>query len=382
MTDFRTPRRGLRRARARAVPVLLAGMIAAFVLGPASAASASLGSVPEQVAAYVADGGMLARLSDVYGKNAAGAGIDFDATTKAGPISRVYEWTAARLSSPTTDHPVQLTNNWVVPITIADKPIGLATLWINPQTVAPELADFSATPALATAMAAVPVSSALVRDTSSHAWLALADGTVTPLVAGTSGVSKPTPVGSVKLSEATAPATAPAGSNAGLGLAIGAVGIVVVVIVVALLLPRRRPRRAPVVTGGTVAAAQRVDTVEPDVASPAAPEPVAVDAEPVGVDPNPRPTPTPRPNPNPKPRSPRPAPTGGSPVTKPVGSKPGSRTPSAAAASTKPRVQKPPVQKPPVQKPPSGKPPSGKPPSPRPPSRKPPTTPPSSPGEE
>jgi hypothetical protein len=351
MSDPRAPRRGFRRAGGRAVPLLLAGMVAALALGPATAASASLGSVTAQVAAYVADGGMLARLSDVYGKNAAGAGIDFDATTKAGPISRVFEWTAARVSSPKTDHPVQLTNNWVVPITIADKPIGLATLWINPQTVAPELADFVATPALATAMAAVPATSALVRDTTSHAWFALAEGTVTPLVAGTSGVSRPTPVGSLKLSDGTAPVIAPSGSNSGLGLAIGAVGVVVVVIVVALLVPRRRRPKAAVVAVPDAAA--RVEP-EPIVLEPAALEPIAV--EPIAVDAAARPAPTPRARPA--------APKTGTPVTKPVGSKPGSRTPSSAAAATKPRIQKPPVQKPPVQKPPGPKPPTRKPPTP------------------
>jgi hypothetical protein len=339
-----------RRATRRGSVALLAGMIAALVLGPAAAASASLGSVPAQVAAYVADGGMLARLTDVYGKNGAGVGIDFDATTKAGPISRVYEWTAARLSSPTTDHPVQLTNNWVVPITIADKPVGLATLWINPQTVAPELAEFTAAPALATAMASVPAAAALVRDTTTHAWFALAEGTVTPLVAGTSGLSTPAPVASLKLAAESAPVSARE-PNTGLGLAIGAVAVVVVVIAVALLWPRRR---RPMTQSGpeAVVAAKPEPVVEPD-AAPAA-----------DVEATPAPT-------TPKPRAPRSAAARpSSPVTKPVGSKPGSRTPTSAAASTKPRTQKPPAQKPPTRKPPAQKPPTQKPPT-----RKPPTPP-------
>ena len=358
MTDLRAPR--------RAAFVLLGGMVAALVIGPASAASASLGSVPTQVAAYVADGGMVARLADVFGKNAAGAGIDFDATTKAGPITRVYEWTTARLSSQKTDHPVQLTNNWVVPITIADKPVGLATLWINPQTVAPELADFTATPALATAMAAVPPTSALVRDTTTHAWLALEGDTVTPLVAGSSGLSKPTRVDTLRLSGATAPAVAPSGANAGLWLAIGAVGVIVVVIVIALLVPRRRRPAASVVRGADATGAAAAASVQPEpVVEPvesvveSAPEPVAVAPEPAPQVEEPAPAS----------RTARPAAANsaktaktGTPVTKPVGSKPGSRAPSSAAASGKPRVQKPPVQKPPVQKPPQRKPPARKPP--------------------
>ena len=364
MTDLRAPR--------RASFVLLGGMVAALVIGPASAASASLGSVPTQVAAYVADGGMVARLADVFGKNAAGAGIDFDATTKAGPITRVYEWTTARLSSQKTDHPVQLTNNWVVPITIADKPVGLATLWINPQTVAPELADFTATPALATAMAAVPPTSALVRDTTTHAWLALEGDTVTPLVAGSSGLSKPTRVDTLRLSGATAPAVAPSGANAGLWLAIGAVGVIVVVIVIALLVPRRRRPAASVVRGADATGAAAAASVQPEpVVEPVvesvveqAVEPVESAPEPVAVAPEPAPRVE---KPAPASRTARPAAANsaktaktaktGTPVTKPVGSKPGSRAPSSAAASGKPRVQKPPVQKPPQRKPPARKPP-------------------------
>lgn len=348
MIDRRAPRRGS--------AVLLAGMLAALVLGPAAAASASLGSVPAQVTAYVADGGMVARLSDVYGKNGAGVGIDFDATTKAGPISRVYEWTAARLSGAGTDHPVQLTNNWVVPITIGGDPVGLATIWINPQTVAPELAAFEASATLATAMGNVPAAAALVRDSSTHAWLALAEGTVTPLVAGSSGLSSPAPVDSLTLSAETAPVVAQE-PNTGLGLAIGAVAVVVVVIVVALLLPRRRLRPAAV-ANEPEPAPEPDSAPEPDPAREADPAP---EAEPAPVEPA-LPPAAPLP-PAAKPRAARPAarpaaakPSSpvtkpASPVTKPATSKPGGRAPSAGAASTKPPAQKPPAQKPPRPKP-------------------------------
>jgi hypothetical protein len=319
-----------RRAPRRVSAALLAGTIAALVLGPAAAASASLGSVPAQVATYVADGGMVARLSDVYGKNGAGVGVDFDTSTKAGPISRVYEWTAARLGGADTDHPVQLTNNWVVPITIGGDPVGLATIWINPHTVEPELASFQASATLATAMANVPESAELVRDTRTHAWLALEATTVTPLVAGSSGLSTPAPVASLKLSAASAPAVSPQ-PNAGLGLAIGAVGIVVVIIVVALLVPRRRKPKV----------ADAVVPAEPAIEPEPEPEPDHAAAVP---DTSPKPTPRPRAA---RPAAAKPS----SPVTKPAASKPGSRTPSATAASTKPRVQKPPAQKPPRPKP-------------------------------
>jgi hypothetical protein len=245
MTRLPAARRGtLLRAGAAfaAVIGLAAGMLAlALVLTPAGTASASLGSVPAEVSTYVSSGAMVARLNDVYGPNASGtAGIKFDDTTKPGPISRVYEWTAARLANRATDHPVQLTNNWVVPVTIGGKSVGLATIWINPQTIQPELADFAPSAGLGTALTTVPATAALVRDTATGAWLALSDGKVTPLIAGRSGLTTPAPVDSLKLSSAAATPITTTEPNAGLALAIGVVGFIVIVIVVALLLPRGR----------------------------------------------------------------------------------------------------------------------------------------------
>jgi hypothetical protein len=318
-------RLGLPRA---AAAVLVAGIVALLAVVPAAEASASLGSVPAEVSAYVANG-MVARLSDIYGKNASGKGIDFTATTEAGPISRVYEWTAVRLKDQATDHPVQLTNTWVVPITIGGKTVGLATIWINPQTAAPELASFDPTPALATAMAAVPATAALVRDNATHAWLALDGGTVTPLVAGSSGLTTPAPVASLKLaSGASGPATTT--KNTGLSFAIGVVALLVVLTAFALLVSRGRPAR-PARAGAPA-----------DVAVAAAePEPLA-DTEPLAATQTLADTEKPRPARAAKPPSP---------VTTPAGSKQGGRPPASAAASTKPRIQKPRIQKPPAQKP-------------------------------
>ncbi len=361
MSDLRASHRAILRA---AVAVLLGGMLAAIAVAPAEAASTSLGSVPAEVSAYVATGGMVARLNDVYGKNAAHAGIDFDATTKAGPISRVYEWTAQRLSNLATDHPVQLTNNWVVPITIADKPVGVATVWINPQTVAPELASFDPTPGLATALEGVPATAALVRDTAAHSWLALDAGTVTPLITGTSGLSTPVPVASLKLSATAAPA-AQRQPVAGLVLVIIGVAALVVVLMVALLLPRGRSVR-----NGSLRNRMGRDAAAPAVvgagSAPAEPEPTP---------------PSPATHPASAARAVSPAKSGAAaksstPVTKPTsskpgGSKPGGGTPASGSASTKPRTQKPPAQKPPAQKPPTQKPPTQKPPAQKRPARRP-----------
>jgi hypothetical protein len=319
---------------------LLLALLAALVVGPAAAASASLGSVPAEVAAYVSDGSMVARLNDVYGKNAAGTeGIAFDDTTKAGPISRVYEWTADRLANKKTDHPVQLTNNWVVPITIGGKPVGVATIWINPQSVTAELAEFDPTPALATALAAVPDSAALVRDPVTHAWLALANGTVTPLIVGSSGLSTPVPVQSLTLSSsAPVPGSASGDPHTGIAVAIVVVALVVVILLVVLFVPRGRRRRAGAAAESAAvepAPAESAPAVEPAGAvEPAPVESAAVSSAPA--------------------RAPRSAP--GTPVTKPVTSKPRAAATGGGSASTKPRVQKPPTQKPPTQKPPAAKP--------------------------
>src|SRR5690349_5241885 len=163
MTRTSAPRRAgrLRALGALATVIGLAAGVIGAALGGAGAASASLGSVPPEVTAYVTSGAMVARLNDVYGPNASGtAGIKFDDTTKAGPISRVYEWTADRLANRATNHPVQLTNNWVVPITIGGTSVGLARIWINPQTVGAELADFTPSAALGTALTTVPATAA------------------------------------------------------------------------------------------------------------------------------------------------------------------------------------------------------------------------------
>ncbi|HEU0205468.1 MAG TPA: hypothetical protein VFQ74_02090 [Pseudolysinimonas sp.] len=327
-------RRGERRralAALAAVIALAAGAVG-LALGSAEAASASLGSVPPEVTAYVTSGAMVARLNDVYGPNASGtAGITFDDTTKAGPISRVYEWTADRLANRPTDHPVQLTNNWVVPITIGGKSVGLATIWINPQTVEAELAEFSPSAELGTALTAVPATAALVRDPATGAWLALADGKVTPLVAGRSGLTGPVPVGSLKLSPASPAPIATTEPNTGLALAIGIVGLIVIIIVVALLLPRRRATKK----------------VQPDAAPAEEPAPVAP-VEPAPVEP-----------PAAQAATTKPA------TPKPAGPRPSGRTPTTANAA-KPAPSKPPVSRSASSKPPASKPPAPKqPPRPR-----------------
>lgn len=224
--------------------VLAAPLAALLILGPASLARAE-GSVPSEVAAYVADGSLVAQLNDVYGVDAEGDGIDFDETTKAGVIERVHVWSAELRAGDETDHPLDLLNEWVVPITIADVPVGLATIWINPATVRPELALFEADAELATALSAVADGASLVHDVESAAWLALAaDGTLTPLVPGTTGLSTPVPIDDVALLPSGGGPVASGGDpGTGVGFAIAVMLVLIAVIVGALLLPGKRAKK-------------------------------------------------------------------------------------------------------------------------------------------
>jgi len=364
MTGFPAPRRGVRRRALGALAAMigLAMLALGLALVPAGAASASLGSVPAEVTAYVTSGAMVARLNDVYGPNASGtAGIKFDDTTKAGPISRVYEWTSERLANHPTDHPVQLTNNWVVPITIGGKSVGLATIWINPQTIDAELAEFTPSAELGTALTTVPATAALVRDPATAAWLALADGKVTPLIAGTSGLTGPVPVASLKLAPAKPPVAATTEPNTGLALAIGILGLLVIVILVALFFPRRRGAKAKgqpdaaTASSGPVPEVVQPEEVELAESVTALPAPAAA-AKPATA----------------KPATAKPA------TPKPAGPRPSGRTPTTSSAA-KPATSKPPVSGPTSSKATASRPPASKPPArkqpPRPRSPKPPADP-------
>lgn len=233
------------RSRSALAIALTALLVLAPVAASAKTGTAAEGSVPSEVARYVADGSLVAQLNDVYGVNAEGDGLAFDETTKPGVVERVHVWSDAIRAGEDTDHPLDLVNEWVVPITIADAPVGLATIWINPATSRPELASFEADPDLATALAAVADGSSLVRDAESSAWLALApDGTLTPLVAGSTGLSTPVPIDDVALLPADGgPPAAGGDPGTGIGFALAVLLLLIAVIVVALVLPGIRAKR-------------------------------------------------------------------------------------------------------------------------------------------
>jgi hypothetical protein len=230
------------RSSAVRLPALLLVVAAAalpVLLAPAAPVVASVGSVPPEVRAYVTGGGLLDRLDDIYGENAAGEGVAFDDTMEPGPISRVFRWTDARLAGDVEGKPVRMANEWVVPVSVAEQPVGVAILWINLDTERPELAEFAPDAEAAVALAAVPDDAQLVRDVGSAAWFALVDEIATPLVAGDSGVTEPMPVDELALT-APAPEPAPSTEDPGFGVAIAVAALLFAVVVTLLVI--RRPR--------------------------------------------------------------------------------------------------------------------------------------------
>ena len=231
-------------ATALAVCATLGVVAPAAASMPSSVARGSMGSVPSEVARFAAEpDGLLAQLDDLFGVTASGEGIEFDDTTKVGQLNRAWIFTEAWLGGGAADDPVELTNLWTAPITIADKAVGLATIWINTTTDAPDLADFDRSASSATALADVPAEAQLVRDEPRAAWFTLIEGQLTPLVAGDSGVDAATDLAAYQRTITGAePPPAPNSDRDGL-LGAGLVaGAAVLVVLVVLLLPMLRRR--------------------------------------------------------------------------------------------------------------------------------------------
>jgi len=223
----------------RSAPRWLAVTALAVVaaLGAPAAASASVGSVPPEVRAYVTGGGLAADL----------AADELDGA-EPGPIWRVFRWTDARLAGDTAGRPTRMANEWAVPVTASGDPVGVAIVSIDLDTELPGLVELVPDAAAAAALAVVPDAAELVRDTGSGAWFALEGDTATPLAAGSSGVAGPTPVDALVLVDPAAssepgaePAPAPDATDA-LGLALALLAVLGTSVLTLALIARETRR--------------------------------------------------------------------------------------------------------------------------------------------
>jgi multisubunit Na+/H+ antiporter MnhC subunit len=257
----------------RLIPSLAATVL--LILVPVSAASALVEpKLPEPVATYVA-GALIPRLGDLYGPGAEeGTGTDFS-QAKVGAVHRVLSFTADFLGGQKTDTPTELTNTWVAPVSVAEGEIaGLATVWINPASSEPELATFTVGADLPAALAAAPAETLLVRDDQRLAWFATDGTTLTPLVSGSSGITKPITIADYqKAVDAAAPALEEP-VNHGLILAAVVLGIVVLVLAVFILLPDRRRRRAAAAASASPSDAEVYGEEDGEPVAEEEPEPV------------------------------------------------------------------------------------------------------------
>lgn len=204
-------------------------------LAAASPAAATQGSVPLEVADFVAaDDGVQASLADFFGD------IDFDDTTTTPTIDRVFTFAPDWLAGDASADPMALGNEWAVPVLIGEKPIGLATVWINPVTVRPELADFAIDERLAAAFADLPDEAYVVHDEVQDAWLLLEGTTLTTLPTGAT-----TSLASYRLALPDDAADAEAPSFAAT-LSGGTLIAVALVVILAVLLPVALRRRRSV----------------------------------------------------------------------------------------------------------------------------------------
>lgn len=218
------------------VGALALALFGGFAAAPALAAEQP--KVPRQVADYFADG-LIPRLIDLYGAgDGVASGIDFDATTTVGAISRVLAWTPDFLAGEKSDDATVLTNDWVAPVSLRGAVIGLATVWINPATELPELATFDP-PELARALAAAPPASLLVHDPDREAWFAIDGDVLTPLVPGTSGATAETTPNAY---QKTLSAPEPTETEGPPGVAIAALvlGVAILGLAIFVLLPVRK----------------------------------------------------------------------------------------------------------------------------------------------
>lgn len=239
---------------------------AVIVLSLSAASPAAAAGVPGEVTTYIAND-LVDDLNEFYGPGQDGAGLLFTDSTTTTPAVRVLGFTPSSVADPG----VRRLNRWVTVIAIDEGVVGVATISIEPLSSTPQLDLYIASPQFGTVIAALPAGAQLVNDPEREAWFSLEADTLTPLVAGSSGVTAPITLSTYRASLPTSPPTdaAPASSTPPNALII--VGLVLVLLVLLLAVEAFFPfwrRRA-------------VPEVEPAEPEPAEPPTGAIAAEPV-----------------------------------------------------------------------------------------------------
>ena len=205
--------------------------------------AASEGSIPEEVASFASDpNALLTSLDDLAGVNANGQGLDFGSGAAVGGLHRIFGFTAGWLAGEAADPAVELRNEWAAPITIEGKPVGVAVIWINPGTVKPELADFIADIAMATAIPDIGSDAYLVRDEPRGAWFSLAGTDLTVIQQGASGVSGTAALASYQSSVLDEKPAQPS-TGTTLAVPVAIIGAAALLVIVGVLVPTLRARR-------------------------------------------------------------------------------------------------------------------------------------------
>ena len=220
----------------RMLPFLLLPMlILTGVATPATAAVAA--TVPGEVAAYIAND-LVDDLNEFYGPGTDGNGRLFTNTTTTAPGSRVFEFTDDFLHRVVTDPPVRRLNEWVSVISIDKAPVGFAVVVVNPATTLPQLESFTESADFGEVVLSMPETASLVRDNGRSAWFSLDAEELTPIVAGTSGVTEPISVDDYRVLvadqlAARGDAEPDAGNPEG-GLLVAGILLLLIVVLVAL----------------------------------------------------------------------------------------------------------------------------------------------------
>ena len=202
--------------------------VAVIALSLSTASPAAAAGVPGEITTYIATH-LVDDLNEFYGPGQNGAGLLFTDDTTTGPAVRVLGLTSATV----TDPGVRRLNRWVTVISIGEKVVGVATISIEPLTSTPQLDLYLDSPQFGIVITALPEGAQLVNDPDREAWFSLEGDTLTPLVAGSSGVTTPITLSTYRASLPTnapdasvAPAAAPS--------ALIIVGLVLVLIVLLL----------------------------------------------------------------------------------------------------------------------------------------------------